>query len=146
VQKETLWPILRHRTLRRACIDATGLGMQLAEEAQEAFGKFRVEPVTFTNQVKSDMAHTLYTYAEDVRLYVPADPEVREDLHSVKKIVTTAGNIRFDAANTDDSHADRFWACGLAVHAAYEAPAGPVTDSVTSRGRRQAANMMEGYW
>jgi phage FluMu gp28-like protein len=145
-QKQVLWPILGHRTMRRACIDATGLGMQLAEEAVDKFGKFRVEPVTFTNAVKSDIAHTLYTYVEDVRLYVPSDPEIREDLHSVKKIVTAAGNIRFDAANTEDSHADRFWACGLAVHAAHDSPSGPIEDDVGSRGRRESAKILEGYY
>ena len=146
VMREALYQVLGHPTMRRACIDETGLGMQLAEEAQEAFGKFRVEPVTFTNAAKADIANTLYTYVEDSRLYLPADPEIREDLHSVRKIVTTAGNIRFDAANTEDSHADRFWACGLAVHAAHDAPAGPVSQAVGSRGRRETATMMEGYY
>ncbi len=145
-QKEVLWPILGHRTMRRACIDETGLGMQMAEEARDAFGKFRVEPVTFTNAVKAEIATTLYTYVEDIRLYVPSDPAIREDLHSVKKIVTAAGNIRFDAANTEDSHADRFWGCGLSVHAAHDAPSGPVSESVGSRGRRETAGMMKGYY
>lgn len=145
-QKETLWPILAHRTMRRACIDETGIGMNLAEDAQDKFGRFRVEAVTFTNQVKAAIANTLYTYAEDIRLYIPSDPEIREDLHSVKKIVTVAGNIRFDAANTENSHADRFWACGLSVHAAHDAPSGPVSTSVGSRGKREASKMVEGYY
>lgn len=145
VMREALYLILKHKTMRRCCIDETGLGMQLAEEAQDAFGKFRVEPVTFTNPVKADLANTLYTYVEDVRVYIPSDPEIREDLHSIKKIVTAAGNIRFDAANTDDSHADRFWSCALATHAAHEAPGGPVTDAMASSGKRESSEMMRGY-
>lgn len=145
-QRETLFEILKQRTMRRCCIDETGLGMQLAEEAMDAFGKFRVEPVTFTNSVKSDLAHTLFTYVEDVQLYVPSDPDIREDLHSVKKITTSAGNIRFDATNTEDSHADRFWACALAMHAAHDPHSGPVETSIASRKRRESSGMMEGYY
>ena len=145
-QKEILWPILRHKTMRRACIDATGLGMQLAEEAQDAFGKFRVEAVTFTNTVKAEIAHTLYTDIEDARKFIPSNPEIREDLHSVKKIVTAAGNIRFDAANTEDSHADRFWASGLASHAAHDPHSGLVEANTTSRKKRESSEMMEGYY
>ncbi|HBE44263.1 MAG TPA: hypothetical protein DDW17_02110 [Deltaproteobacteria bacterium] len=144
-QREALYQILEHRTMRRCCIDETGLGMQLAEEAQDRFGKFRVEPVTFTNQVKSDLAHTLYTYIEDIQLYIPAMPEVREDLHSVKKITTSAGNIRFDAANTDDSHADRFWAAALAMHAAHNPHSGPIEVNIASRKRRESTNILRGY-
>ena len=48
-----------------------------------------------------------------------ADDAVREDLHSVRKSVTAAGNVRLDVERTDtDGHADRFWALALAYHAA----------------------------
>jgi hypothetical protein len=36
----------------------------------------------------------------------------------VTKQVSAAGNIRFTAERTPDGHADRFWALGLAIHAA----------------------------
>src|SRR2546430_10312807 len=42
-----LFRILGLPQLKRACIDATGMGMQLAERAKERFG-WKVEPVTFT--------------------------------------------------------------------------------------------------
>jgi hypothetical protein len=32
--------------------------------------------------------------------------------------VTSAGNVRYDAARTDEGHADSAWALGLALHAA----------------------------
>jgi hypothetical protein len=61
------------------------------------FGKFRVEPVTFTNQVKLDLGpYALLTYIEDIQLLHPCAPGVREDLHSFKRIHNnSAGNIRF---------------------------------------------------
>jgi phage FluMu gp28-like protein len=52
IQEEVLHNILGHRNLRRCCIDSTGLGMQLAENAQQKFSKYRVEAITFTNKVK----------------------------------------------------------------------------------------------
>jgi phage FluMu gp28-like protein len=76
-----------------------------------------VEAVTFTNAVKSDLATTLRRAFEDRQLRIPIDQQVREDLHSVRRIVTAAGNIRFDAERDQASHADRFWALALALHA-----------------------------
>lgn len=53
-------------------------------------------------------------------MFVPSEREIREDLHSVKKEVTTSGNIRFDVEKSEASgHADRFWALALALHAAH---------------------------
>jgi len=112
VQREVLYGLLPH--VRRACIDETGIGMQLAEEARTRFA--HVEPVTFTNAVKADLATTLRRRFEDKALRIPIDQRIREDLHSVKRVVTSAGNIRFDA-DADDGHADRFWGLALAEHA-----------------------------
>lgn len=112
-QREVLYGLLPR--VKRACIDATGLGMQLAEEAQRKFAQ--VEPVTFTAAVKSDLATTLRRSFEDRTVRIPISNEVREDLHSVRRVVTSAGNIRFDAERDAAGHADRFWALALATHA-----------------------------
>lgn len=114
VQRDALFSVLEMPSVRRACIDATGLGMQLAEEAQQKFGAYKVEPVTFTNLVKEDLAVRMRTRMEDRQIRLPADRNVREDLHSIKKYVTAAGNVRFDAERTEQGHADRFWAAALA--------------------------------
>ncbi len=102
--------------IRRACIDSTGLGAQLAEEAIDRFGP-TVEAVLFTQKVKEDLAVTLRRKFEDRQVRIPADRDIREDFHSVRKFTTSAGNIRFDAERTDLGHADRFWAAALGVHA-----------------------------
>lgn len=116
VQEEYL-NLLMQQNIRRLCIDATGMGMMLAERAKQRFN-YRVEPVTFTPAVKSDLAMPLVRLFEDRRIRVPADPSVREDLHKVKKIVTTSGNVRFDADRDEAGHADGFWSLALAYHAA----------------------------
>lgn len=103
--------------IRRCSIDSSGIGAQLAEEAVERFGS-KVEGITFTGPVKEDLAVTLRRKFEDRLLRLPRDREIREDIHTVKKLTTSAGNVRFDAGHTGDGHADRFWALALAVHSA----------------------------
>ena len=128
--------------MRRACIDATGIGMQLAEEAQQDFGKFRVEPVWFTNTSKERMAYELHRLVDEKELIIPRDVTIREDLHSVKKTVTVSNNIRFDAERSEQGHADRFWAAALAGEAAKNY-SGPV--EVASSGERSATKLLDGF-
>jgi len=123
-QREVMFGRIADIEPRRVCFDASGLGMQLAEEAGERFGSV-AEGVTFTGPAKEDLAVTVKRRFEDKRIRIPVDPKIREDLHSVKRHVTAAGNVRFDAERTEDGHADRFWALALAAHAASGA-AGPV--------------------
>lgn len=118
-QKEILFTYLSLPGFRRACIDATGLGMQLAEEAQDRFGRYRVEPITFTGKVKEELAYNLLRMVEDRQIFIPPDKNIREDLHSVRKITTASNNIRFDVQQSEVSgHADRFWALALCCYAA----------------------------
>lgn len=114
-QERILWPWLAR--CQRVCIDATGLGIGWADDAQERFGTYRIEPVTFTARVKEELAYPVRSAMEDRRLRIPYVPEIRADLRSVTKQTTAAGNIRFTAERTPDGHADRFWALALALHA-----------------------------
>lgn len=138
---ELLISSLRNK-FRRFCIDSTGLGMQLAEELQEKFSTI-VEPVTFTLASKEDMSVTIRRRFEDRQLRIPIDRKIREDIHSIKKITTSAGNIRYDADRNETGHADRYWALALAVHAAASpgAPAageGRDPDKDTFRSERKS--------
>lgn len=117
-QERVLYELLALPGLRRACIDSTGLGMQLAERAAERFGTYRVEGVQFTGPVKEALAYPLRAAFEDKSVRIPADDAIRADLRSIKKTTTAAGNIRFEADRGPGGHADRFWALALALHAA----------------------------
>lgn len=117
-QERVLYPILALPNLRRCCIDATGLGMQLAERAQDKFCTYRVEPVQFTGPVKEELAYPLRAAFEDGNARIPFDKNIRADLRAIRKETTAAGNIRFSADRSDNGHADRFWALALAIHAA----------------------------
>src|SRR3546814_11194075 len=102
----------------RTCMDATGLGIGWADDAQRKFGQYAVEAVTFTPRVKEALAYPVRATMEDRRLRIPYNKQVRADLRSVTKQVSAAGNIRFTAERTQDGHADRLWARGLAIPAA----------------------------
>ena len=103
--------------IRRACIDATGIGAPLAEALEREFGP-RVEPVVFTAAVKEDLAFRTKRRMEARLTLLPDTREVRRAFSAVKKFVTPSGNLRFDAARTDAGHADEFWAKALADLAA----------------------------
>lgn len=102
----------------RICMDQTGMGEKPVEDAKRKYGKYRVEGVLFSGPVKQELAFGLRRRFEDRQVRIPVDQGIRRAHHAVKKTVTAAGNIRFDAARTDDGHADEFWAHALALHAA----------------------------
>jgi len=115
VKQDALLARLRHPKVVRACVDATGVGAQIAQEAAR-FGK--AEAVKFTLPVKDELASPLRGLFEDKAIRVPGEAEIREDLHAVRMTRTASGHPRFDAARTEAGHADRFWALALACHAA----------------------------
>ena len=116
-QEEILYSVLALPNLRRCCIDATGLGMQLAERAAERFGTYRVEGIKFSGPVKEELAYPFRACFEDLNIRIPSDAKLRSDLRAIKKETTAAGNIRFSADRGENGHSDRFWAGALAVHA-----------------------------
>jgi phage FluMu gp28-like protein len=117
-QFEILCQVMECRCVRKCCIDATGLGMQLAEQTAERFGTWRVEGVTFTAPAKEQMAGKLRVRMEGKTVRLPVSKAIRDDLHSIEKFVSLDGHIRLRASRQEGSHADRFWALALATHAA----------------------------
>lgn len=107
--------LMRLPAVRRACIDASGLGGQLAEEGKTDWG-YRVEGIKFTAQIKEDLAYPLRRAHEDRTLRYEKDEKLRADLRGIKKETTASGNIRF-VGEAADSHCDRFWAKALALYA-----------------------------
>lgn len=123
-QFEAASNVLRTSRVGRCCVDATGLGMQMAEELHEEFGD-TVEPCTFTQNLKAELATAIKRRVEDGRVRICADPKIRDEWYGVEKDVTSGGTVRIYSPRTDDSHADRFWAAALACRAASD-EAGPV--------------------
>jgi phage FluMu gp28-like protein len=100
------------------CIDATGIGAQLAEDLRLKFGA-RVEEVRFTHPVQMEVGMPMLPLFQDRGIRIPAEQSVREGLHKVRKTVTASNNVRLEAESDEAGHADEFWACALAVHAAH---------------------------
>jgi phage FluMu gp28-like protein len=119
-------PLRGEFLIRRACIDSTGMGAPLAESLQQEFGP-RVEPVTFTAAVKEDMAYRVRRRMEQRLDLIPDARQIARAFGAVKKLVTGAGNTRFDAERTEQGHADEFWAKALADLAAEQ----PVVSSLS---------------
>ncbi len=119
-QEAVIGRILDQRGVRRCCIDATGLGLQLAERLAERYGEHRVEGVMFTAALKSELAGGLRVSAERGILQIPVDETIANDWHSMSRLVTSGGHVRFDADRSSGGHADRFWAAALGLHAADE--------------------------
>lgn len=121
-QEGTLYHLLELPSVKRCCIDQTGIGRQFAERAQKRFGKYKVEGVTFTSAVKEELAYPVRDAFEQKRVRIPSDPKIRADLRAIKKEITASGNIRFTADRGENGHSDRFWALALALHAGGRPP------------------------
>jgi phage FluMu gp28-like protein len=118
--------------VRRMCKDQGGMGEKPVEDSKARHGSYRVEGVLFTAPVKQELAQTGKQKYEDKMLRTPPDRAIRESHHSVRKITTSAGNVRFDADRTEVGHADEFWAHMLAIHAAEDVVQPPAGATVAA--------------
>ena len=100
-------------------IDATGLGMNFAEDVQKKYGTAVVQDVTFTNVTKHHLANTIKQRFEDIQIRIPINKILQDSLHAIKKTKTeTTSAPKFDADRNAAGHADDFWALALALDAA----------------------------
>jgi len=109
--------VMLRYNVARACIDQTGMGEKVVEDAQRRYGS-RIEGVLFTGPNKLIMATRGKEHFEDRRVRITeGDPALRADLHKLRKVASATGAPRF-VADRDDDHADRTWAAFLGIHAA----------------------------
>jgi phage FluMu gp28-like protein len=103
---------------KRICIDATGMGAFPAEDMQRRYGRWRVEPVVFSLKSKEELATGMYTAFAQKTVRIPAyDNNLFNEVCSIRREVTAAGNVRYDAPHTAEGHGDRAWALALALYA-----------------------------
>src|SRR5262249_19208940 len=126
-----LYELLELQSLRRACIDNSGIGRQLVERAQKRFGNYKVEPVTFTLAVKEELAFPLRVAFEDRTARIPDEAKIIASHRAVRKEPTASGNVRFVAESNATGHADDFWAHALALHASKTPASGAISDPKT---------------
>ena len=104
------------RRVRRLCIDATGLGMQLAERMEQKW-RTRVEGVKFTAAVKEDIFGTARAGLEERTVLLPDDDRVVADFTAIRRTITKAGHSRYDAEANEHGHADIATAAALGLMA-----------------------------
>lgn len=115
----------RYRVVR-CCMDQTGMGEKPVEDAQRLYGESRVEGVLMTAPAQLRMATLAKETFEDRGVRIQQNsPQLRSDLHKVKKVVGPTGIPRFMAERDEGGHADRAWALFLAIAAA-DKPALPI--------------------
>lgn len=103
----------------RGCMDQTGMGEKPVEDAKRRYGELRVEGILFTQASKLMLANTGKETFEDRKIRIPmGDQVLRADLHKLQKTQTPTGAPRFVAESDSAGHADRTWACFLALYAA----------------------------
>lgn len=133
----------RLRAARRAALDYTGPGVGLGDFLVREFGEWapkqdragRVELCTFSGDLKQDIFSKLRMACERRGLRIPISRTIREDLHSMHRVVTPSGNLTYRAPLTDDGHADRCTAAALAIRAAGTGGGPVVADRIRLRRR-----------
>ena len=126
----------RASRVRGVCIDSTGIGAMLAEEAVRKVGS-KVQPVQFTVQSKGEMYGLMRRRFEERSIRIPVDRDLREDLHAVQRLVSTGGNVTYSAPRNADGHSDRAAALALCCLAAKSEG---ITKPVISSRRRSYEN------
>lgn len=123
-QEKVLWQCMELPDMRRAGIDATGLGMRTAERAVTRFGS-RVVPVNFSAKLtdrkgeshaaKALLARTILERHQDAKDRYPIRDDIRDDLHKVKRARGASPDaFTYFADDSDETgHADIFTAKAL---------------------------------
>lgn len=109
----------------RLCLDATGMGVGLADALVAEFGVYAptqhefgvVEPCSFTASFKCEIFPLLRSCMEAQRLRLPfGDAALRTDFAAMEQVVT-GGGYSYEAPRTKDGHSDRCTAAALCVRA-----------------------------
>lgn len=139
-QFEQLVP--RVQRARRVCIDYTGAGVGLGDLLAERFGAAesgspygKVELCNFTSALKEELFPKLRAALERRKIWLPSSSAIREDLHSMHKVVSQHGHISYRASHTADGHSDRCTALALALRASESTP---VLAAASTVGRKYA--------
>jgi phage FluMu gp28-like protein len=128
----------RVQRARRVCLDYTGAGVGLGDLLVEQFGAAphgKVELCHFTGQLKQELFPKVRAALEGRKVWLPSSAAIREDFHSMHRVVSQSGNISYRASHSADGHSDRCTALALALRASESTPPVALASNV---GRRFA--------
>lgn len=114
-QEEYIGNLIKTLNPVKVCVDATGIGAQLAENLHKRFGQ--VKEIHFSNETKNEMFTLTRSKIGNKTLFIPNDNALIEDLHKIRRIVGPSGSLSFSASRDDKGHADDATAIALAVYA-----------------------------
>lgn len=117
-QQKTAEYLLDTLPIKMFYIDETGMGMNLAENLNTEYGDERVKGITFSGQIKADLAIEAKLRCQRSEVPLPLERDLTYQIHSVKRKVTDSNHIAFENDRSDPHHADKFWAWALAIAAA----------------------------
>ena len=89
----------------------------------------------YERYLKEELFPKLRAALERRKVWLPASSEIREDLHSMHKVVSQHGHISYRASHTADGHSDRCTALALALRASESTP---VLAAASTVGRKYA--------
>jgi phage FluMu gp28-like protein len=137
----------RIQKARRVCFDYTGPGVGMGDFLVKEFGEWdpahdkfgKIELCTFTPGLKQEIFPKLKMALENRALGLPQNRVIREDLHSVNRIIGANGSVTYRAPHTPDGHADRCTALALANRAvSYGSSGGAITLEILDKIRMGA--------
>jgi phage FluMu gp28-like protein len=108
-QFNALKPWLDNPGIERMGIDATGLGMQLAEDLYK-HNPAKVTQVHFSNQSKNAMMELALARMSQGKVKVLSDSDLQSDLGSIERKVLPSGTVTYQAPRTEKGHGDAAFA------------------------------------
>ena len=135
----------KDKPIARLAMDATGLGMQMAENMARAFPG-RVDQVNLESHRRHECCMLFKDAFEQRHALIPAVEALREDLNAPTIVSAANGAIRvhvpeFENAEGETSHADEFMA-GVLAHSAADAGGTPPSKIRVFNNRASVARRM----
>jgi phage FluMu gp28-like protein len=116
-QRDQIRKIMKRLPVIRGCIDQTGQGEDTTETLQREFTSTVLEGVEFNIQSKDELARGVREGLEKCEFLLQNDNKFHRQIHSIKRIPSSGGAIRYDSERDELGHADSFWAWALANYA-----------------------------
>jgi len=116
-QRDEIRKIMKRLPVIRGVIDQGGIGEDTTETLQREFTSAVLEGVKFNPAVKEELAMGVKEGLEKNEFMLQNDNKFHRQIHSIKRMATSGGNVRYDSERDEDGHADSFWAWALANYA-----------------------------
>lgn len=130
VMESELGRAIEQLNLHSLKIDETGMGIELAENMIKRYPGV-AEGVIFTNAWKQEQATHVRRLMETQEIAFPNERRLKGQIHSIKRVVSDHGNLRFDAERNKEHHGDILWAIAMAVEDLRKFDSGPIEVSRT---------------